>query len=196
VSACILLSLEATPEGLTDKLFGAARGASGTASGSLPRYADISRYANAGKSHSFRDSRSTAPILPCGAACAMELRWRCGAGKVQARLRHGGLEASVDEESCPEKQPTRNALVSLILTNPVHRPPLRLRAARRRTWRRSDSFPGIVEIKRPNVPSYKSVKYGLPWHQLIPATILHRVKRCLYLLVTCSRDMPTSRRYP
>jgi hypothetical protein len=127
----ILVSMQNTPEGLTDKLYWRKARASGTASRSLPRYADISRYANAGKSHSFRDSRSTAPILPCGAACAMELRWRCGAGKVQSRLRHGGLEASVDEESCPEKQPTRNALVSLILANSVHRPPLRFRAARR-----------------------------------------------------------------
>jgi hypothetical protein len=59
---------------------GADRGANGTASRSLPRSADTSRCASAEKSHLCRGSKSAAPMLPRGAASAMEWKWRGGGG--------------------------------------------------------------------------------------------------------------------
>jgi hypothetical protein len=94
--------------------FGAKPGASGTASRSVPRCGDISHSAVAEKSHSCRGSKSPGPRLTCGAACAMEWKWSCGGGRAPVRLHPGVRGASVDEESCPEKQPDHEGRCSSI----------------------------------------------------------------------------------
>jgi hypothetical protein len=91
--------MDTTPEGLPDKLYWRRVGASGTASRSLPRYADMSHSAEAEKSYLCRGSKSPGRRLTCVAASAMEWMRRCGAGHgAQARRRHDVRGASVDDE--------------------------------------------------------------------------------------------------
>jgi hypothetical protein len=96
--------MEHTPAGLTEKLYWRKARGGGTPFGSFPKYVDMSRCANAGKSHSCMGSKSPGRRLTCGAACAMAWRRSCGDGHgAQARLRHGEPEASVDDEGGAEE---------------------------------------------------------------------------------------------
>ena len=86
----ILVSIGDSPDALTDKLYWRkAKGANGIASRSYPGYVDTSHSANVGKSHSCVGGKSPGPMLPHGAACAMDSKWSCLGDTAQARFRHG-----------------------------------------------------------------------------------------------------------
>jgi hypothetical protein len=60
-----------------------------------------------------------------------------------------------------------------------------------RTWPPVGLVPGVARSCRRNMSIVKKCQVWCSWQRLIPATILQRVKRCLYLFETCSRLMPT-----
>jgi hypothetical protein len=65
----------------------------------------MSRSAVTEKSPSWLGSKSPGPMLPCGAARAIEWRRSCGGGHAaQARRRHDAREASVGEEKQPSHE--------------------------------------------------------------------------------------------
>jgi hypothetical protein len=86
----ILIRRILRPRGSLTNCIGAEQGASGTASRSLPRYADMSHSAEAEKSHLCRGSKSPGRRLTCVAASAMEWKWRSGVGAAQIPFRPGG----------------------------------------------------------------------------------------------------------
>ena len=93
----ILIRWILRPRGLRTSCIGAKPGANG-----YPRYVDTSHSAKVGKSHSCRGNKSPGPRPTCGAACAIDWRWRGGVGKAHVRFRPGEPGASVGDETGPD----------------------------------------------------------------------------------------------